>query len=101
MEAHFSCSRNHTLNHTPTTPKQNPSLDPGPDPTAFDTIPTLPRLAYVLPAWIRGPALHPHEAHPGHPTSNSPASAAGRPESLGACLRMPSITALLINPSTQ
>lgn len=91
----------HPQPHTPTTPKQTPSLDPGPDPTAFDTIPTLPRLAYVLPAWIRGPALHPHEAHPGHPTSNSPASAAGRPESLGACLRMPSITALLINPSTQ
>lgn len=88
-----------TLTPTSTpTPKTNPGPDPGPYPTAsVDTIPTLPRLACALPAWIRGPALHPHEAHP---TCNGPASAAGGLESLGACLRMPSITALLISIST-
>lgn len=78
-------------------PKQTQAQTRVQIPQLVDTIPTLPRLAYVLPAWIRGPPLHPHEAHP---TCNGPASAAGGLESLGYCLRMPSITALLITTST-
>lgn len=83
----------HALPH----PKQTKAQTRAQMPQPGDTIPTLPRLACALPAWIRGPALHPHEAHS---TCNGPASAAGGLESLGACLRMPSITALLISIST-
>lgn len=90
--------RNHThIPHLHPHPKQTRAQTRVQIPQLVDTIPTLPRLAYVLPAWIRAPALHPHEAHP---TRNGPASAAGGLESLGSCLRMPSFTALLISTST-
>lgn len=59
----------HITHHLHTHPKQTQVQTQAQIPQLVDTIPTLPRLAYVLPAWIRGPALHPHEDHP---TCNGP-----------------------------